>query len=336
MGIPKSESQTLITGVYRTGSEFLAQLCGLHPDLDVSMYRVNALRFLCGQFDPIDDVENQKKALDFMRDRLETRYGVKFDAQSVLAEAKSRGIDNYAGLYDLIMSALYLQQSGLAHWAEKNQLMWREIPDFLDQMPNGRAVLILRDPRSVLASFREFTNAAFPRYLGAAFNCLDSMQHAKRLQSKYPDQFMWVRFEDLVKDGEAVCRSIWKLIGLNADVEFSNERLKEATNAYGESWKDNTSFGVAGEDFNAQDAVTRWHKNLSDEEIAFAEHICGLEMVDFGYELSANKAGLSDILKTAQSDEQISGFLNHWQKTGEGVEMFPSDPFDSSTWNRPL
>ena len=42
-------------------------------------------------------------------------------------------------VYDVMMSELWLDD-GKSNWAEKCQLVWREIPDFLDRMPFGRAV----------------------------------------------------------------------------------------------------------------------------------------------------------------------------------------------------
>ena len=32
-------------------------------------------------------------------------------------------------------------------------------PEFIKIMPNGKAIIVVRDPRSVLASFKKFTNA---------------------------------------------------------------------------------------------------------------------------------------------------------------------------------
>ena len=49
-----STSQTLITGVYRTGTEYLTQLVNCHPNISATMYSVNIYRFVEGKYDPIN------------------------------------------------------------------------------------------------------------------------------------------------------------------------------------------------------------------------------------------------------------------------------------------
>ena len=50
-----SRSQTLITGTYRSGSEYLTLLLDSHPELSATMYRVNLIRFMFRRYDPISD-----------------------------------------------------------------------------------------------------------------------------------------------------------------------------------------------------------------------------------------------------------------------------------------
>ena len=58
-----SKSQTLITGTYRSGSEFLTLLLNSHPELAATMYRVNLIRFVFQRYDPILKLNNLKAAL---------------------------------------------------------------------------------------------------------------------------------------------------------------------------------------------------------------------------------------------------------------------------------
>ena len=41
--------------------------------------------------------------------------------------------------------------------------MWREIPTFIGMLPNAKAIHIIRDPRSVLASFKKYTRYKYQR-----------------------------------------------------------------------------------------------------------------------------------------------------------------------------
>ena len=79
----KSISQTLITGVYRSGSEYLTHLINLHPDIAATMYRVNILIFFYKQYDPIFLKENYLLALNNLNLRLKKRYDIKVDIKKI-------------------------------------------------------------------------------------------------------------------------------------------------------------------------------------------------------------------------------------------------------------
>ena len=93
------------------------------------------------------------------------------------------------------MCELYMNE-GHTHWAEKNQLMWREIPIFIGMMPNAKAIHIIRDPRSVLASFKNYTRYAYPACLGSVFNSYDSLKTALEHQQYLGESIKLVKFED--------------------------------------------------------------------------------------------------------------------------------------------
>ena len=191
-----SKSQTLITGVYRTGSEYITQLVNCHPQVRATMYSVNVLRFIYGKYDLISQKENYNKALQDINERIQQRYDIHLDFEILLDTLNRLDEVTYGILYDTVMSSLYLKNPAV-HWAEKNQLLWREIPLFLDMMSNGKAILVIRDPRAVLLSFKHYTYAAPPAYLGAVFNCYDAMLTGIELQKTLsPEQIKIVRYEE--------------------------------------------------------------------------------------------------------------------------------------------
>ena len=109
----------------------IPHLINLHPDIAATMYRVNMLRFFYKQYDPIFLKENYLLALNNLNLRLKKRYDIKVDIKKISNYIKNNNIKiTYGKLYDIIMCNLYLNKS-IKHWAEKNQLMWREIKTFL-------------------------------------------------------------------------------------------------------------------------------------------------------------------------------------------------------------
>ena len=56
-------------------------------------------------------------------------------------------------------------------------------------MTNGKAIHILRDPRSVMLSYKKFTYHRKPAYLSAAFNSVDAMHYISSHIKKYKKSF---------------------------------------------------------------------------------------------------------------------------------------------------
>jgi hypothetical protein len=343
---PASRSQTLVTGVYRSGTEFVTHCLNGHPALSATMYRVNALRFVAGRYDlpvgptagPVDG-EQLERAVRDLAGRITARYGAELDAAVVLEllEGYERP-GHVCAIYDAAMRALYLG-GGVEHWAEKNQLLWREVPLFLEGMAEGRAILVLRDPRAVLASFKRFTYAPPPAYLGAAFNCLDAMLHADELTREHPGRVLVLRYEDAAREPLAEARRAWRFLGLDDAHPLSpRETWKDA---YGEPWRGNTTDEGTGENtghgFDLERALARGAE-LAPEELALVEGLCGGLMRRFGYapetRAEPHGRGWERAVSRMAGNAQLEGFLEHWRATGRGAQEFPTDPLDPKNWRR--
>lgn len=324
--IVSSASQTLITGVYRTGTEFVAQLVSGHPHLSSTMYHVNAPRFVADRYDPL--AENLDRALAETAERLRERYDLCVDTAAVAGEIHRRGA-TWATFYDVLVSALWLAGDKV-HWAEKCQLVWRQIPEFVATMPNGRAIMVIRDPRSVLASFKSYTYAQPPAYLGAVFNCLDAMAHAERFARDLgPQRFLAIRYEDAAAAPQQTADGIYRFLGLDPALAVFDRSTWR--NDKGEPWLANSSFQNTA-DFDVQASINRWRDKLEDWEIAFAEHVCGDRMGGFGYQPSGAVMDWHRSLAAILPDPVMAGHLHRFVATGQGIQAFPSDPLDKSNW----
>ena len=331
-----SKSQTLITGTYRTGSEYLAQLINCNPEISVTMYRINVLRFVYNRFNPIWDQRQYKRALESVNERVLQRYKLQLDLDIILKEFSKYERITYGIFYDIIMNTLYIN-GDILHWAEKNQLLWREIPIFLDIMPNGKAIHIIRDPRAVLLSFKKYTYAPPPAYLGAIFNCYDSMKHALYYSKELPkDRYLSLTYEELINDTEEVVNRIWRFLGLSEGHRIDNQ--DNWLDAYGKPWHVNSSFHSNDDlrPYDVNDALTRWQRELSDSEIQFTDAICKDVMKDFGYSpfFELDKYDWHSIMKLFINDETILSYYKKWLLTGKGIEAFPLNPLDPTTWER--
>ena len=328
----ESKSQTLITGVYRTGSEYIANLINCHPQIIVTMYSVNMMRFIYNRYNPISEKSNFEAALDDLNDRLQMRYHQSLNKAKLMdAFAGCERLD-YGFFYDAVVCSLYMKYPA-EHWAEKNQLLWREIPIFLDLMPNGKAILIIRDPRSVLLSFKSYTYAPPPAYIGAVFNSLDAMQYGLRYQQTLPnDRFCCIRYEDVARNPEKVTAKIWQFLNLDGLYDISDQTSWK--DAYGQPWHTNSSFHDNSDQkpFDVEASINRWRSGLSAEEIALVEGVCEEAMIKFGYTLSKANADWLSVASLFLQNDTMTNYFKHWLSSGEGIEAFPTDPLDEKNW----
>lgn len=322
-----SKSQCMITGVYRSGTEYVAQLLSGHPALSSTMYHVNAYRFIRGRYEPLCSVENARRAVADTADRLKARYDISLDQQQALERFRLAPHKNCEAIYDAIVSALWIRGNRI-HWAEKCQLVWREIPDFIAGMSNGRAILVIRDPRSTLASFKEYTYAPPPAYLGAVFNCFDAFKSALHYQSILPvDRYLTVRYEDVVRAPRLWLENL--LAFLNLDIGEAFLDRSSWKNERGDDWQDNTAFAS---EFKIDDAIHRWQGRLSDAEIALTEMVCGDAMTALGYTLSGKSVAWPQVEAMWKEDRHVMEYVRLWREMGQGIEAFPTDPLDPSNW----
>lgn len=327
-----SESQTLITSVYRSGSEFIAQIIGCHPQISVTMYSVNVLRFTYGRFDPMVEKHRYLAALDELQERLKARYNRNLDRDGIVAVLGRVQKVDYGIFYDVVMSSLYLRPPA-THWAEKNQLLWREIPLFLEMMPNGKAILVLRDPRSVLVSFKKYTYAPPPAYIGAVFNCFDAMQKGLRFERELPrDRFLIVRYEDAAAAAQLTAERIWRFLGLDGTHDVADNR--NWRDAYGRLWHANSSFHANDNPaaFDVARSIRRWEEEITEQERVLTEVVCGDLMREFGYDVREDTGEWRSVVEPLIDHEQTGGYFRHWQRTGEGIEAFPTDPLKPENW----
>lgn len=326
-----SKSQTLITGTYRSGSEYLTLLLDSHPDLSATMYRVNLIRFMFKRYDPISDVNNLKLALSDTNERLQERYNIQYDLKKVLNKILSINSYNYGNIYDAIMCDLYINEN-CTHWAEKSQLMWREIPTFIGMLPNAKAVHIIRDPRSVLASFKNYTRYKYPACLGSIFNSYDALKTAIEQQQYLDKTVKIIKFEDLLDSVDNTIKDIWKFIGLNTDYDIKKSNFIDS---YGNKWFSNSSFhkNIESDNFDNYSAKIGWSERLEFEEIMLVELVCGDLMEFFGYEKSIKTVNESEAIKIFKNDVKIENYYFNWKNKKVGIEEFPANPLDKSTWD---
>lgn len=320
----KSRNQLLITGCYRSGTEYFTQLLNNHPKLAAKMYTTNFMRYYYKKYsDPLLIIPK-------IKEMIKKRFNIDI-SDEISGYLKNRKNVTEADVYDAIMSNLYIKGEK-TQWAEKTQLVWRQIPDFLKMFPTGKAIIVIRDPRNVLTSFKKHTYAPEPLYLGAIFNCYDSMKYASKYEKEYPKRFLKVRYEDLILKPEKTLINTFKFLGLDSEHDLLSET--DWVNTNGTPWGHNSEFVEKNKIFNKKENIINcvtpvWEKILKPWEITFCEDVCRPFMKENNYNMS-DKVVIPP--KKIFMDYNIERYLKKWYND-EGIQEFPTDPIDEENWS---
>jgi len=329
----RSDKQVLITGCYRSGTEYITHLLNNHPTLSASMYIVSFMRFCYDRYNPVEEKSNYTKLVFDAGQRIRSRWHRHLRVHKILDYCEEVETVTYAVLYDLMMSDLFLSDQ-VQSWAEKTQLVWTKIPAFLEMFPQGKVIHIVRDPRSVLASFKKYTYAPEPAYLGAVFNCYDSMSSGLSYQNQYDsNHYRLLRYEDILTAPEKTLFNLFDFLEMSVAHDLLSEEGWQ--NAWGRPWQHNSAFlpeNATGSDFDQSAAINRWKHNLAGWEVALCEAINGELLDRYGYKRSGVTETWPVLIRPLLTDPKLTQYLQRWFVTGQGVEEFPTDPLKSENW----
>jgi len=153
--------------------------------------------------------------------------------------------------------------------------------------PEARFVLILRDPRAIIASIHGYRpidpsqcahTLSVLRHWRKAVACGDAFATDPALAGR----FLVVRYEDVVRDPEFHGRNICKLMGVDfVPAMLDYDRLED--HATGRKWRGNSTFDDKLTDISTA-PTERWRQKLPAETVRFIEFACDVDMRFAGYQ----------------------------------------------------
>jgi len=319
-----------ITTPMRSGSTLLSRMLSAHPEIEMGYDSVNFFRFCYHRYDPLSDLDNLKRLFDDMAHRLFNRFEMKLDVDECMYHMGTSNL-SYGQAYLSILRSLF-GQTNKPITGDKEALAWSKIPDFLRLCPNGKAIVILRDPRDVVTSFKKSTIAPGSDYLIALFNVVDAVNHAFRYQSQYPERMHIVPFERLKTDTENELRSLSEFL----EIDFTPVMLdaNNYVNKLGEKWDAGESLTFKEEtDWLAP--VGRWKNRIDLEDLYLCEWIGGQQIARLGLGLDGrlqSRSVFDRAIEKIMSSELLRDAFKRWCDVGEGSEIFPLDPLKPSNW----
>jgi len=320
-----------VTCPMRSGSTLLSRMLNAHPAVAISYDSVNFFRFCYHRYDPISDVENAQRLVKDMAHRLYNRFEIKLDEHQCLALLEEDRL-SYGQAFVSILRTIF-SHTKKPILGDKEALAWTRIPDFLRMCPNGKVIVILRDPRDVVTSFKYSTIAPGNDYLIALFNVVDAVNHGFRYRSEYPDRVYVMRFERLKTNTEDELQGLCKFL----EVDFVSEMLDRDryTDHMGNTWDAGESLTFKEEtDWLAP--VGRWRRKIEREDLYLCEWIAGKQIAQLGLGLDGrvhSQEVFDNAIKRITSSELLRNAFKRWCDVGEGMERFPLDPLDPANWD---
>lgn len=270
----------------RSGTTLLRTMLNNHPELAMpreSRFLVETWRRR-DKFGDLAAKRNRRKLARWIFTRKAARPG---RVQVTPEEGIERLVAAPPTLGSLIGTCftLYAEQHGKQRWGDKRPMYVQYLDAIYAMFPDAQFINVVRDPRAAVASMRKLD--WYGGSVAPAAELWDRSQRAadawrKRLA---PDQFLEIRYEDLVTGPEQTLKELSSLLGLSPDgvddmLSYYEENDVPEGSVY--HWRVHQPV--------SEESLRRWEEELSAEEIALVERVAGKRMRRYGYEPVAGGA----------------------------------------------
>lgn len=264
-----------IVGLDRSGKTTMRAFLSSHSHIDIPAVGSNMWTYFYRRFGPLDDAANLARCLAEMSRYKHVRF-LEPDFARVRREF-ARGPATYARLFSLFLMH-HAEREGKRRWGAQSGLVEQYADEMFEAWPSLKVIHMVRDPRDRY----EASLAKWPdgrgRAGGAAARWRYSMRWAERNLRRYPDNYLIVRFEDLVTSTEATVRTACDFIG---------ERFEPAMLALGAAAEFATRLGTSPGDEESpalsSDYLGRFRGRVPETELLFLQLHLGRTMKRHGY-----------------------------------------------------
>jgi len=333
--IKTSSTYVLMTGWARSGAALSCNIINAHSDTAFSVDVVKYLNFCFNRY-PILNEDNLKIMLEEMHLRLKARWSIDFNLNKCI---KNIG-DNleHHNIYIILMNHIVGLDLEKKVIGEYEGVSWGKVPYFLDNIENSKAMMIVRDPRDVLVSFKKNTIAPGDDYLISVFNSLGLMESWIENKALYSERFYGIRFEELKKNTEEETNRITDFLGIDFQPKMLNSnnwKIRRGNNW--KKWGNHDSSSFSSDSKLKKNPVGRWRELIDPVDHFICELITGSVMKSFDIELEFTdlKDELFELAINRLMSSQLlrKSFLNYVYSQ-KGSEQYPTDPCDPKNWDR--
>jgi Sulfotransferase family len=299
LATPTRPPAPFIVGVNRSGTTLLRLMLDSHPELTIppETHFVPEMIRLARR-----DNTTRKRLVRAATDH--PRWGdFGLDEEVLLSRLREikplNPADAIRAFYDL-----YAEKEQKPRWGDKTPRYMRAMPRIERALPEARFIHLIRDGRDVALSQAERAlDGPAPTITEVAERWRRRIETA-RIHSAELDDYLEVRYEDLVGDPEATLRTICEFLELPYDAAMLDyhrraaERLTEMDRDLGSGENGPVRTGderLAGHAMTSNppstDRCGRWREEMPAADEAEFERVAGELLADLGYETVAASGG---------------------------------------------
>ncbi len=273
-----------IVGSGRCGTTLMRAILEAHPAVHIPPGNV-ALRDVIADFrrysrlpwSPLLRIVLAQMTFRRMWDGFDLSLGPLFGEMETWPPARR----NLAAVLDGVYRAHAARHKPQAvRWGDKSPFSVLALPALRAVFPDLRVVHMVRDGRDVAASFAASFGNDLPR---ATMVWLRAIRAAQSFGSRFPDRYLEVRYEDLVRRTEHTVRRVADFLSL--DLDESMLRHHEQDLRLGDV--DRTPYMQRVWQQIDDTAIGRWWRDFTPAQHAELERVLGPTLERLGYDVGA-------------------------------------------------
>lgn len=207
-----------IGGLDRSGKTTLRAYLHSHPNIAIPAVGSNMWTYFYGQYGDLGNNENFERCLSDMLHYKHVAF-LEPEPDRIRQEFK-QGSATYAHLFSLFLVHFAMRENK-PRWGVQTGLIERYADRIIASYPGAKIIHMVRDPRDRYAGSLQLWPKGRLRAGGSVTRWSYSTYLAKRNMKKYPDQYMVVRFEDLIRETESTLKTVCDFL----DEDFQAEML---------------------------------------------------------------------------------------------------------------
>jgi Sulfotransferase family len=311
--LPFDERACFIAGAAKSGTTLLVSLLDSHPELLVmpqdTAYFATVLtkyrdRGRGAQFNYLTNESwtnvlfgkrakrgNQDYA-DFPKTEfLQTFHQIAFDPSNAKRDLLALMMEAYARI-------IGIPPERVKRWVEKTPANRNYAPQIFQRFPQARFLLTMRDPRALLAAQIALEKKRQTKRF-SVYYVIAHWRAAAKLAQKIRtgvQRGLVVQYEELACDPATSMQKVCDYL----EVDFDPAVVLNPTKI-GQAWGGNSAAGVRFSEISTE-PVTRWQRELSDDEIGWVEWHCRDLMPQFGYEPRLSQRSFRHFIKPIRGE----------------------------------